>query len=62
MDDGKGIVDKFQVRSFSLHQSACNGSEASQPPIQLVVSFTGGKQLGCEADHSCLSRVKIKNK
>jgi len=39
MDDRTGIVDEFQVRSFSLHQSACNGSEASQLPIQLVVSL-----------------------
>jgi hypothetical protein len=36
MDDKKGIVDKFQVRSISLHQSAWNGSEVSQLPIQLV--------------------------
>jgi len=39
MNDTTGIMDKFQVRSFSLHQSACNGSEASQPPIQLVASL-----------------------
>jgi hypothetical protein len=40
MEDRTGIMDKFHVRSFSLHQSACNGSEASQPSIQLVVSLT----------------------
>jgi hypothetical protein len=32
----KGIMDKFHLRSFSLHLSACNEFEASHPAIQLV--------------------------